>query len=113
MDELFRGLRGREHFANRNTEDFITQITLFFVLRSGLPPRPHRKQKKHRGSTCELRLEDHPPDAPSVINNSRQIPLKLHGIHLFGFALDNAAPAVRDGGGLQFDGQRGPFPNRR
>ena len=38
MDELFRGLRGGEHFANRNTEDLITQITLFLGELNAIHP---------------------------------------------------------------------------
>lgn len=38
MDELFGGLRGGAHFANRNTEDFITQITLFLGELNAIHP---------------------------------------------------------------------------
>jgi cell filamentation protein len=38
MDELFRGLRGGAHFANHNTEDFITQITLFLGELNAIHP---------------------------------------------------------------------------
>ena len=38
MDELFRGLRAGEHFANRNTEDFIKEITLFLGELNAIHP---------------------------------------------------------------------------
>ena len=38
MDELFRGLRAGEHFANRNTEDFVKEIALFLGELNAIHP---------------------------------------------------------------------------
>lgn len=38
MDELFRGLRGGEHFAHRNTEDFVKEITGFLGELNAIHP---------------------------------------------------------------------------